>query len=95
MLNALLATLAATLWLSSYGMFFAGDIARWWRLRPYREAMSEFERLQAVRAYAEWVRNPPPAPVREKAGPALVPEAELPPIRGVIGPFPGRRIASN
>jgi len=93
MLNAVLATVAAILWLSSYAMFFAGDMLRWWRMRPYRHAMSEFERLQAVRAYAAWVRNIPPPPPRPARGPVVIPVPEVPPVRGVVAPFPGRRMA--
>jgi hypothetical protein len=74
---------------------FLGDSVRRWRLRPYDGARSEMERLAAVRAYAAWVRDMPPPPVRTKPQVAVVPIAENPPIRGVIEPFPGRRIAGR
>jgi hypothetical protein len=90
MLNAILAILTAALWLSSYGLFFAPDVIRWWRMRPYYRAQSEFERLEAVRAYADWVRNMPPPPPRKTRPAAIVPVPELPPRRGVVVPFPGR-----
>jgi hypothetical protein len=95
MLNATLAAIAAVLWLTTYGLFFAGDIAGWWRLRPYHRAVSEMERLQAVRTYAAWIRAMPPPPPRPPRGPLLIPTAEHPPIGGVIVPYPGRRIAGD
>jgi len=95
MLNSIIATIAALLWLSAYTLFFIGDVARWWALRHHRQAMSEIERLRAVRAYATWVRNMPPAPPRPGRGPVLVALPERPPVRGTIVPFPGRRIADR
>lgn len=74
---------------------FFGDAVRWWRLRPYDGARSDAERLRAVRAYAAWVRDMPPPPPRASPPPTLVPVAENPPIRGVIKPFPGRRIGGR
>ncbi len=74
---------------------FLGDAVRWWRFRPYEDARSERERLAAVRAYAAWVRDMPPPPVRATPPAAIVPVAENPPIRGVVTPFPGRRIAGR
>jgi len=74
---------------------FLGDAVRWWRVRRYDGARSEVERLAAVRAYAAWVRDMPPPPPRANPAPALVPVAENPPIRGVIRPFPGRRVVGR
>ncbi len=64
-------------------------------LRAPGSVQSEAERLAAVRAYAAWVRNMPPAPVRATPQPAVVPVPENPPVRGVIPPFPGRRIGGR
>ncbi len=95
MLNSIIATIAALLWLSAYTLFFIGDVARWWALRDHRQAMSEIERLRAVRAYAAWVHNIPPAPPRPDRAPVLVPVPERPPVRGPIVHFPGHRIAEG
>jgi len=95
MLNAVLAFLAMLLWFSSYVLFFLPDVLRWWHDRPYRNAMSEIERLQAVREYAAWVRDMPPPPPRRRAGPVMVPVPVKPPIGGSPVPFPGRRMIGN
>jgi hypothetical protein len=97
MLNAVLATIAMLLWLGSYGLFFARDLRRWARERPYRRLVNEMERLEAVRAYAAWVRNMPPAPVRPRSasGASVVPTPVLPPVRGAVRAYPGRRLLGN
>ncbi len=99
MQNAVLATVAALLWLLSYGLFqalfCAGDLRRWWGQRAYRRPMSEIERLAEARAYAAWVRDMPPAPHRAAVAPPVVPMPEVPPIRGIVLPFPGRRLGAD
>ena len=71
-------------------MFLFGNLLRWWRLRRFQDGLSESERLEATRAYADWVRNPPAPPTRPVRGPAEEPVPVVPPVRGVA-PFPGRR----
>jgi hypothetical protein len=96
MLVAGLATvaIAVVLWLFGHGMLLLTDLVRWWLLRPYLRARSEFERLEAMRAYTAWVRDMPPAPPRKRAGPVMVPTAVIPVIGG-HAPFPGRRMAGG
>jgi hypothetical protein len=95
MLNAVLAIIALFLWMGSYGLFFARDIRRWARERPYRRMLSEMERLEAVRAYAAWVRNIPPGPARPRPGKSIVAVPVVPPVRGTVRPYPGRRLLGN
>jgi hypothetical protein len=90
MLNAILAGAIAALWLGSYALLVTADLAHWWRMRPYESGQSEHQRLEAVRAYAAWVRATPPPPPRPQRPTAVVARPEVPPLRGVIGPFPGR-----
>jgi hypothetical protein len=95
MLDAVLAIVAFTLWVSPYVLYFAHDVYVWWRLRPYRRAMTEYERLQAVRSYATWVRNMPPPPPRGPRGPLTVPTPVRPPVQGAVRPYPGRRFLGD
>ena len=96
MLNAVFAIGAGLLWVGSYVLFFVRDLGTWWRLGAYRSATSELERLEAVRAYTAWVRNMPPAPARRRgAGPSVVPTPVVPPVRGTVFPYPGRRLLGN
>ncbi len=96
MLNAVVAIGAAVLWAGSYVLFFLRDLRTWWRLRAYRAEMSEVERLDAVRTYTAWVRNMPPAPSRRRAtGGTVVPTPVVPPVRGTVFPYPGRRLLGN
>ena len=95
MLNAVLGVFASILWIGSYGLFFFRDLLEWWRYRPYRQAMSEMERLEAVRHYAAWVRSMSPPPSRAQVEPAMVPVRVTPPIGGSPVPFPGRRMIGS
>ncbi len=89
MLNTVLATFAITTWCLTYGLFFARELRRWWRLRPHRRAQALAERRRAELAYAAWVRNIPPPRSRK---PVMPPPAPLPvaAVRrtGVVVPFP-------
>jgi hypothetical protein len=69
---------------------FLGNLWRRWRLRDLDDGRSETERLEAVRAYADWVRHPPPAPERPARQAAEEPVPVVPPVRG-MAPSPGRR----
>ena len=91
MLNAVLASFAVALWCLSYGLYFGRDLYRWWRLRPSRRMAEAAARQQAVQAYADWVRNLPPARSRTPVmpQPVVVPVLPAAPARGaVIVPFP-------
>jgi hypothetical protein len=95
MLNVVLASVALCLWVASYAAFFARDVRTWARERPYRRLIAEMERLEAVQAYAAWVRNMPSPPPRPYPGPALRPTPERPVVLGGPGPYPGRRFLGD
>jgi hypothetical protein len=87
--------IAAVLWAGVRALALLGNVLRWWVLRSYQHALSEMERLEAVRAYNAWVRDMPPAPLRPRPGPAVKPTPVVPPVRGVVAPYPGRRMAGG
>jgi hypothetical protein len=90
MLNFILAWVAVGLWVLSYGLYFARDLRRWWRLRPQRRAEAARERARRIEAYAAWVRDIPPPRSRVAVMPTPLP----PPRTAVIVAFPrGKRRA--
>jgi hypothetical protein len=97
MLIAVLAILAiaVALWAGWRAVALLGGLMRWWVVRSYQHAESEIEGPEAVRAYAAWVRNMPPPPPRPRAGPAIKVPPVVPPVRGVVAPYPGRRMAGG
>jgi hypothetical protein len=66
-----------------------------WRLREVRRAMAEMRTLEDTRAYVAWVRNPPPPPARQPPDPPIVAVPVVPPVRGAVRPFPGRRLVGR
>ena len=67
----------------------------WWRLREVHRAMAEMRTLEDTRAYVAWVRDMPPPPARSPAEPPIVPVPVVPPVRGAVRPFPGRRMVGR
>lgn len=86
-LNVVLAAVAVILWGTSYGLYFARDIRRWWRLRPQRRAQQAAARAQRIAAYQAWTRNIPPPRSRKPVMPVPLPE----PHSAQIVPFPRAR----
>ena len=97
MLDTILASVAAAVWSAAYGVYFAGDLRRWWRGRHQRRAIAATEREEARRAYARWARNIPPPPSRAPILPPPPLTAPRPPAGqgGVVVPFPRRAAASR
>lgn len=93
MVNAVLAGFALLTWGLAYGIFFARDLRRWWRARPARRAQAAAERQNAVKAYAVWVSNIPPARPRRTVIPPYAQFPPPPPLMrgGKIVPFPRSR----
>ena len=67
----------------------------WWRLREVHRAMAEMRTLEDTRAYVAWVRNMPPPPERPSPEPPIVAVPVVPPVRGAMRPFPGRRMVGR
>ncbi len=90
MLDTILAAVAAVVWIAAYGVYFSGDLRRWWRGRHRRRAAIAAQREEARRTYAAWVRNIPPPPSRAPILPAPPLVSPRPPngSGGVVVPFP-------
>jgi hypothetical protein len=87
MLNSILAAITLALWATAYGLYFARDVRRWWKLRPKRRAQAVAARARAIEAYAAWTRNIPPPRSRVPVMPVPLPE----PHTAQIVPFPRAR----
>jgi hypothetical protein len=95
MLNAILASLTVAIWTTSYSLFFARDVRRWYRLRHHKRAAALTAREQALRVYAAWIRNIPPPRSRLPAMPTPLPDPvpATPARTALVVQFPRNRVA--